>query len=63
MDPFALLRHLEDRHDFDWCDDLDADAANRLHHHAHKETPTDHAHEWAGTVADPQPPMKGPSDQ
>lgn len=63
MDPFALATHLMDDHGADWADDLDADAANRLHHHVHRTPnpnllPIDHDHVWDDQVADPQGPLR-----
>lgn len=39
-DPFALRNHLEDHHDIDWADDLDADESRRLHVHLHSKNST-----------------------
>lgn len=62
MDAFALRDHLEEAHDVDWADTLDAEESNRLHHYVHHERDdARHDHHWAGRVADPQPPMGDPT--
>jgi hypothetical protein len=60
VNALALEKHLADVHRIDWADGLDADLANRLHHHVHShDTVLDddgHEHCWDGLVADAQPP-------
>lgn len=54
--PTRLTAHLEKDHDVDWADVMDADEMNRVHDHHYRQGFA-HVHEWAGKVADPQPPL------